>query len=113
MGGEPSIETGALLRAPRSAPRRGDCASLSGAQRAKTQLQPNRKRARSVHKLTRFDRPARRYPRHVVVSLCSFRVRRLRRRNLARVCGVPQSPLLLAPVRRQGVGRPPRRLRRV
>jgi len=46
--------------------------------------------------------PARCYPRDVIADLCTRALCRLRRRNRARLCGVPQNPLLLAPA-------PPRR----
>jgi hypothetical protein len=70
-------------------------------------------RTRLAHKLACSALPARCYPRHVVYSLCSFRLCRLRRVVAAGLCELPEDALLLARVRGRRVGRPPRRLLRV
>jgi hypothetical protein len=70
-------------------------------------------RMRRAYKLTCSSPPACCYPRHVVVSLSSFRLCGLRCVDAAGLCELPENTLLLARVRRRRVGRPPRRLRAV
>jgi hypothetical protein len=70
-------------------------------------------RTRRAHKLACSSSPARCYPRHVVASFCSFSLCSLRRVDAAGLCELPENGLLLARLRGRGVGRPPRRLRRV
>jgi hypothetical protein len=70
-------------------------------------------RTRRAHKLACAALPARCNPRHVVASLCSFRLCSLRRVDAAGLCELPENGLLLARLRGSGVGRPPRRLRRL
>jgi hypothetical protein len=70
-------------------------------------------RTRHAHNLACSSPPARCYHRHVVISLSSFRLCGLRRVDAAGLCELPENGLLLARVRGRGVGRPPRRLRRV
>jgi hypothetical protein len=70
-------------------------------------------RTRRAHKLACFALLARCYPRHVVGSLCCFCLCRLRRVDAGGVCELSKNALLLTRLRGRGVGRPPRRLRRV
>jgi hypothetical protein len=70
-------------------------------------------RTRRAHKLACFALPARCYPRHVVACLSSFRLCGLRRVDAAGLCELSENALLLARLRGRGMGRPPRRLRRV
>ncbi len=68
---------------------------------------------RRVHKRACSELRAPCYPRHVVARISSCRLRRLRRVFVAGLCKLPEDALLLARLRGRGVGRPPRRLRRV